>query len=100
MLDFLFVAQQKVKTKLTQRGESNFSLYINLCVNNLSQFTFGLFGAQVRFFLEYNRIKNYTNEYPNIFVSENHYTNMIQTNIHIGKYLNIFEYPNIRHILI
>ena len=25
---------------------------------------------------------------------------MIQTNIRIGKYSNIFEYPNIRHTLI
>ena len=27
-------------------------------------------------------------------------TNMIRTNIRIGKYSNIFEYPNNRHILV
>ena len=27
-------------------------------------------------------------------------TNMIRTNIRIGKYLNIFEYPNICHTLV
>ena len=42
--------------ELTQIRKSNFSLYINLCVNNLSQFPFGLFGTHVRFF------------YSNIFV--------------------------------
>ena len=36
----------------------------------------------------YSYQKSNTNEYPNIFVSEND-TNMIQTNIHIGKYSNV-----------
>ena len=42
--------------------------------------------------------KNNMNEYPNIFVSKNN-TNMIRTNICSGNYLNIFEYPNIRHTM-
>ena len=64
--------QQKVK---------HFSLYINLCVNNFSYLTFGLFSAKVRFFL------------LNIFVSKNDtniqiylYKKMIQTNIRIYSY--------------
>ena len=51
--------------KRLKRG-NNFSFYINLCVNNFSQFTFGLFGAQVRFFCS------------NIFISK-----MIGTNFQI-----------------
>ena len=81
-------------------------MYIILCVNNLSQFTFGLFGAQVNFFLEYFCIKEQykwiseyicirkttrTNAYPNVFVSTN-YMNMIQTNFRIWKYSNIYIY--------
>ena len=36
----------------------------------------------------YSYQKSNTNEYPNIFVSEND-MNMIRTNIHIGKYSNV-----------
>ena len=100
---------------MTQQNGSNFSLNINLCVNNLSHLSFGPVGANVRFFSwiysnkkryerisEYIRIKkmirtniriysyqkNNTNEYLNIFASKND-TNMIRMNIRIGKYSNI-----------
>ena len=34
-----------------------------------------------------------------IYLHQKNDTNMIGTNIRTGKYLNIFEYPNIRHTL-
>ena len=115
MLDCLCVIQQKLKTQ--QRG-SSFSLIINLCVNNLSHLSFGLVGAQARFFLlnifvskkryerisEYIRIKKTIQTNIRIYLykkmiwtiiriySYRYYTNMIQTKICIRKYLIIEIY--------
>ena len=81
-------------------------LYIDLCDNNLSHLTFGLFGVQVRFFLLNIFVtKNDMNEYSNIFVSKNN-TN-VYLNIFIYKndtneysYRKILEYPNTRQTLV
>ena len=74
-------------------------MYINLCVNNLSQFNFGLFGAQARFvsriYLYQKTIQTIISIYVcirktirtniQIYLYQKNYTNMIQTNICIGK---------------
>ena len=90
---------------MTQQNWSNFSLNINLCVNNLSHLSFGPVGANVRFFSWiysnqktirtniriYSYQKNDTNEYPNIFVSNKWY----EYNTNEYLYWKIFKYTNI-----
>ena len=112
----------KPKQQITNAGVSDYKLYTSHCleISNPIPSTHPLIWSTMLLHLSedgllqgvtnikfwYERIFEYiyiqktiqTNIW--IYSHQKNDTNMIRTNIRIGKYSNIFEYPNIRHTLI